>query len=81
MLHVVLVHGLYEMQLLDAQKSWDLLSQKVFGGQEVCPSELENCGKKIAESCKGLPLVLVVIGGILKLSDNTLDSGKMLHKI
>lgn len=57
----------FELHLLDGDKSWVLLSNKVFG-QEVCPPELESCGKKIAMNCKGLPLAIAVIGGLLKMS-------------
>lgn len=44
--------------------SWDLLSTKVFGAQS-CPSELESIGNEIAYNCRGLPLALVVIRGLL----------------
>ncbi|KAH6812634.1 hypothetical protein C2S51_021652 [Perilla frutescens var. frutescens] len=55
---------LYEMQLMNEDQSWDLLKKKVFK-DEHCPYELENIGKEIARSCKGLPLAIVVIAGLL----------------
>lgn len=55
---------LHEMQLMDDDESWNLLRQKVFK-QDPCPNELWNVGKIIARSCKGLPLAIVVISGIL----------------
>ncbi|KAG6388151.1 hypothetical protein SASPL_153350 [Salvia splendens] len=54
----------YELGLLDEVQSWSLLKEKVFANQ-VCPSDLENIGKDIARSCKGLPLAIVVIAGLL----------------
>ncbi|XP_047969207.1 disease resistance RPP8-like protein 3 isoform X2 [Salvia hispanica] len=54
----------YELGLLDEVQSWSLLKEKVFPNQE-CPSDLENIGKDIARSCKGLPLAIVVIAGLL----------------
>ncbi|KAL7139751.1 hypothetical protein ABFS83_09G074600 [Erythranthe nasuta] len=57
-------HGLV-MDLLDDDKSWDLLCGSIFGNEEDCPVELEEIGKKIAKRCKGLPLSIVVIGGLL----------------
>ncbi|XP_012853776.1 PREDICTED: putative late blight resistance protein homolog R1A-3 [Erythranthe guttata] len=57
-------HGLV-MDLLDVDKSWDLLYGSIFGKEEDCPVELEEIGKKIAKNCKGLPLSIVVIGGLL----------------
>ncbi|KAL8484700.1 hypothetical protein ACS0TY_027118 [Phlomoides rotata] len=55
------------INFLDENKSWNLFCQKIFG-QEDCPVELEGIGKKIAGQCKGLPLSIVVIGGLLKKS-------------
>ncbi|KAL0417025.1 UNVERIFIED_CONTAM: putative late blight resistance proteinR1A-10 [Sesamum latifolium] len=55
---------LHKMQFLKEGASWNLLCKKVFGGKE-CPSELEDIGKAIARNCGGLPLAIVVIGGLL----------------
>ncbi|KAL7099154.1 hypothetical protein ACP275_09G065100 [Erythranthe tilingii] len=60
-----------EMSFLDDDQSWNLLCQNVFG-EQGCPNlELEEIGKKIAKSCKGLPLSIVVIGGLLAKSERT----------
>ncbi|KAL8538759.1 hypothetical protein ACS0TY_000678 [Phlomoides rotata] len=56
-----------QMQFLDMDKSWDLLCEIVFGKLD-CPSELEKIGKEIARNCRGLPLSITVIGGLLKKS-------------
>lgn len=58
----------FEMELLDDDQSWMLLCDKVFG-KEGCPSELEELGKDIANKCRGLPLAIVAIGGLLAKSD------------
>ncbi|KAH6769437.1 hypothetical protein C2S51_014773 [Perilla frutescens var. frutescens] len=55
---------LHEMHLMDADRSWDLLKHKVFPDED-CPFELEKIGKEIARSCKGLPLAILVIAGLL----------------
>ncbi|XP_057802818.1 putative late blight resistance protein homolog R1B-17 [Salvia miltiorrhiza] len=55
---------LHEMSLLNAEQSWNLFKHKVFVDKE-CPSNLEDVGKEIARSCKGLPLAIVVIAGLL----------------
>ncbi|KAH7529241.1 hypothetical protein FEM48_Zijuj05G0163700 [Ziziphus jujuba var. spinosa] len=57
----------YFVPFLDNDASWELLCKKVFRG-EKCPSNLETVGRKLAESCKGLPLSIVVLGGILSSS-------------
>ncbi|XP_057786710.1 putative late blight resistance protein homolog R1B-16 [Salvia miltiorrhiza] len=59
-----------EMKLLDEDDSWDLLSKTVFG-ENGCPLELEKIGKKIGKGCKGLPLSIVVVGGLLAKSKHT----------
>ncbi|XP_041995962.1 putative late blight resistance protein homolog R1A-10 [Salvia splendens] len=55
---------LYELGLLDADQSWNHLKQKVFADEDF-PRELESIGKEIAGRCKGLPLAIVVIAGLL----------------
>ncbi|MCD7454975.1 hypothetical protein HAX54_026670 [Datura stramonium] len=56
---------LHEMGLLSLDDSWKLLSIKVFGANDLCPSELEDIGKQIAEKCGGLPLAILVVAGHL----------------
>ncbi|KAH7521602.1 hypothetical protein FEM48_Zijuj07G0050600 [Ziziphus jujuba var. spinosa] len=51
----------YLLPFLDEEASWQLLCKKAFRG-EKCPSNLESLGRKLAESCKGLPLSVVVLG-------------------
>ncbi|KAL8487201.1 hypothetical protein ACS0TY_023756 [Phlomoides rotata] len=72
---------LYEMRLMNADQSWDLLRHKLFAHQD-CPPELENIGKKIASSCRGLPLAIVVIAGILSMVGKTPTSwGKIADNV
>ncbi|KAH7521510.1 hypothetical protein FEM48_Zijuj07G0041100 [Ziziphus jujuba var. spinosa] len=54
----------FELKPLDEDRSWDLLCKKVFRG-EPCPTDMVVGGRKLAESCKGLPLSIVVLAGIL----------------
>ncbi|KAL6524142.1 hypothetical protein OROMI_031237 [Orobanche minor] len=61
---------IFELSLLNEVESWNLLGKIVFG-KEDCPSELKSIGKKIARNCRGLPLSIVVIGGLLKKSSMT----------
>lgn len=60
----------FQMNFLDEEKSWDLLCKNVFT-QTSCPIELEEIGKKIAINCRGLPLSIVLVGGILANSKET----------
>ncbi|XP_057790018.1 putative late blight resistance protein homolog R1C-3 [Salvia miltiorrhiza] len=58
------------LSFLDDSKSWELFCEKTFP-RESCPLELEDIGKKIVNKCKGLPLAIVVIGGLLGKSSRT----------
>ncbi|XP_058201402.1 disease resistance protein RPP13-like [Rhododendron vialii] len=57
----------YELDFLNHDQSFELLQNRVFGGE--CPQERQDLipvGKEIAEQCNGLPLALVVIAGMLQ---------------
>ncbi|KAL5055656.1 hypothetical protein RYX36_036338 [Vicia faba] len=54
----------YHLQFLSEEQSWELFSKKVFRGEEYT-CDLESLGKQIVKSCGGLPLSIVVLGGLL----------------
>ncbi|XP_047949756.1 putative late blight resistance protein homolog R1B-12 [Salvia hispanica] len=54
-----------EMEFMNEESSWNMFNKIVFVGKS-CPLELEKIGKKIVESCRGLPLSIVVMGGLLE---------------
>ncbi|KAL0417163.1 UNVERIFIED_CONTAM: putative disease resistance RPP13-like protein 3 [Sesamum latifolium] len=59
------------INFLDEDISWNLLCEKVFA-QKSCPyQELEEIGRNIAKGCCGLPLAIVVVGGLLAKSKKT----------
>ncbi|XP_051133299.1 putative late blight resistance protein homolog R1B-16 [Andrographis paniculata] len=68
-------HSSHEMNFLDEDKSWRLFCETTFVDDEgfICPIELEAIGRKIVEKCKGLPLTIVVIGGLLAKSRRTVE--------
>ncbi|KAL0384871.1 UNVERIFIED_CONTAM: putative late blight resistance proteinR1A-10 [Sesamum radiatum] len=63
----------HQMNLLKDDESWNLLSQKVFAPGDTCSPELEKVGKKIAKDCRGLPLSIHVISGILSQAKTSQD--------
>ncbi|KAF3640333.1 putative O-acyltransferase WSD1-like [Capsicum annuum] len=54
----------YHMRLMNFDESWSLLYEKVFA-KDSFPHEFGQLGKQIAFKCGGLPLSIVVIGGLL----------------
>ncbi|XP_057801544.1 putative late blight resistance protein homolog R1C-3 isoform X3 [Salvia miltiorrhiza] len=67
------------MRFLDDVCSWSLFSKTVFG-DEVFPLQLEEIGKKIVGKCKGLPLSIAVIGGLLAKSELTFEYWEHIEK-
>nr|GMD46762.1 putative late blight resistance protein homolog R1B-8 [Ipomoea batatas] len=55
----------HNLEKLSDDDGWLLIKNNVFG-TEGCNGTLEELGKKIATKCKGLPLALVVVAGILR---------------
>ncbi|KAL0341534.1 UNVERIFIED_CONTAM: putative late blight resistance proteinR1B-8 [Sesamum calycinum] len=73
-------HHYLKISFFDEDKSWNLLCEKVFA-QEGCPyPELEEIGKSIAKGCNGLPLAIVVIGGLLAKSNMTQEYWEFVIK-
>ncbi|KAH0659001.1 hypothetical protein KY285_029265 [Solanum tuberosum] len=58
----------YSLSFLTSEKSWELLEKKVFRG-ESCPRDLLEAGLQVAQHCKGLPLVVVLIAGMIAKMD------------
>ncbi|XP_042520365.1 putative disease resistance RPP13-like protein 3 [Macadamia integrifolia] len=54
----------HRLKFLSPDESWELLKKKVFGG-EKCNKLWEESGRKISKKCGGLPLAIVVLGGVL----------------
>ncbi|GER53523.1 disease resistance protein [Striga asiatica] len=59
-----------EVGFLDEDNSWNLFRRSVFGEHD-CPPDLEEIGLQISKNCKGLPLSIVVVGGLLAKSNQT----------
>ncbi|KAL0421981.1 UNVERIFIED_CONTAM: Disease resistance protein RPP13 [Sesamum latifolium] len=61
----------HKMYLLKDDESWNLIHQKVFAPGETCSPGFESAGRKFAEKCRGLPLAISVIGGLLSQAERT----------
>ncbi|CAI9099510.1 OLC1v1036347C1 [Oldenlandia corymbosa var. corymbosa] len=53
----------HELRSLTDEESMDLLGKKLFGS--CWPSELIDIGTQIVQICKGLPLTILIVAGIL----------------
>ncbi|CAI9093697.1 OLC1v1029256C1 [Oldenlandia corymbosa var. corymbosa] len=62
----------HHLRLLSEDESWELLQKKLFQSQD-CPDGLMEVGKEIVRSCKGLPLAIVAISGLLQRTEKTQD--------
>ncbi|KAK9755278.1 hypothetical protein RND81_01G015000 [Saponaria officinalis] len=58
------------LRFLDKEESWSLFSKKVFRG-DPCPAHLEPLGRQIAMRCKGLPILIVVLGSMLATKEKS----------
>lgn len=56
----------HELKGLGEKEGLELLKLKVFGNVEDCPPELEEIGKDIVDKCRGVPLTILVVGGVLR---------------
>ncbi|XP_027084208.2 putative late blight resistance protein homolog R1A-3 [Coffea arabica] len=66
----------YSLRPFSNDESWKLLQMKIFHGD--CPEELLEVGKEIAEKCKGLPLAIVAIAGLLERAEKKLKVWKTI---
>ncbi|OWM83930.1 hypothetical protein CDL15_Pgr004361 [Punica granatum] len=66
-LHVDPSCFLLEPKCLSEEHSWELLKKIAFSGRSTRSdnNSLKELGKEMAKSCSGLPLAIVVLGGVL----------------
>ncbi|KAK3200314.1 hypothetical protein Dsin_023729 [Dipteronia sinensis] len=57
----------YKLRFLRLDESWQLLCEKTFGKSDAndVDAELKTLGMEMVQKCGGLPLVIVVLGGLL----------------
>ena len=69
---------IYELRHMNDDESWQLFLKKAFRGTgtttPTLTTELKELGKKIVTKCKGLPLAIVVLSGLLSTKEKTKQS-------
>ncbi|XP_024168325.1 disease resistance protein RPM1 [Rosa chinensis] len=60
---------------LDNNEAWELFSKKAFSTyhNRFCTPELEPLASKLVEKCKGLPLAIVALGGLMSSKKSTTE--------
>ncbi|CAL5441177.1 unnamed protein product [Camellia sinensis] len=70
----------YPLTPLSQEESWTLFCNKTFRGN-LCPPELKQISLRILKRCKGLPLAIVAISGVLATKDRSrIDEWEMLYR-
>ncbi|XP_038976203.1 putative disease resistance RPP13-like protein 3 [Phoenix dactylifera] len=64
----------HELHLLDDKESWKLFRRKAFPPNQDVPTEVGALARKLANKCGGLPLALVMLGGLLSRKDQSYDT-------
>ncbi|KAL3497923.1 hypothetical protein ACH5RR_040655 [Cinchona calisaya] len=68
----------HKMQFLSDEESLTLFCSKTFA-DNCCPPHLKDVSRGILHKCKGLPLAIVSIGGVLALKDKSkVDEWEMI---
>ncbi|KAG6539104.1 hypothetical protein ZIOFF_004257 [Zingiber officinale] len=70
----------HELKFWNVEESWNLFCRKAFR-TSCCPPEFERFKEDIFKKTKGLPLAIVVLGGLLRGTSQASDWRKKLEHI
>nr|XP_033509371.1 putative late blight resistance protein homolog R1A-10 isoform X2 [Nicotiana tomentosiformis] len=69
----------HNMSFLSFDESWILFTERLLR-EDICPPHLDEIGKHIIQQCRGLPLSIVVVAGLLGKIDPTRDNWKKVEE-
>uniref|UniRef100_M1C9I7 NBS-coding resistance gene analog n=1 Tax=Solanum tuberosum TaxID=4113 RepID=M1C9I7_SOLTU len=69
----------HSKSFLSLEDSWNLFTEKLFK-KDHCPPLLEEIGKHIVQQCRGFPLSVVVVAGLVGKMDPTYDNWKNVEE-
>ncbi|KAL0011834.1 hypothetical protein SO802_006942 [Lithocarpus litseifolius] len=81
-LHIDPSGFLHEPGCLNEEQSWELFQKKAFQRQDPefkISKDMENLGREMVARCAGLPLAIIVLGGLLATKE-TLDEWDIVHR-
>ncbi|KAJ0986963.1 hypothetical protein J5N97_005319 [Dioscorea zingiberensis] len=67
----------HELRFLNEQESWQLFLNNAFPRQNIatcCPADLVDVARQLVQRCSGLPLALVVLGGLMSTKGKDYNS-------
>ncbi|CAL2275874.1 unnamed protein product [Prunus armeniaca] len=69
------------MQPLEKNYAWELFSRKSFStfDGKCCPPELEKLAWELMEKCKGLPLAIIALGGLMSSKKSAAEWSKVYN--
>lgn len=71
----------HELETLPPGEAWKLFCRKAFGPSSggYCPSELKDLSDDILAKCRGLPLAIVAVGGLLSTKNKVVHEWQKLR--
>ncbi|TYH86754.1 hypothetical protein ES332_D01G067000v1 [Gossypium tomentosum] len=74
---------LHELQCLNDDESWELFQRIAFSHphstENITDAKMKDLGKKMVHQCAGLPLAIIVLGGILA-TKSSIHEWQIVHK-
>ncbi|XP_039130862.1 probable disease resistance protein RF45 [Dioscorea cayenensis subsp. rotundata] len=72
----------FDLKLLGEEESWELFCKKAIPTKhsEHCPPNLETIGREMVAKCSGLPLAIVVLGGLALRKEQSEKEWRKLFK-
>nr|UBY07196.1 NBS-LRR disease resistance protein [Dasypyrum villosum] len=69
------------LEALPEDKAWDLFCMPLLprDTNHDCPPELKPLSKEIVNKCKGLPLVIVLVGSLLRVREKTVEEWRKIN--
>jgi len=72
---------IHMLKSLPQEKAWELFCNKAFRSQEGrCPTELQAISNEIVEKCRGLPMAVVNMAGLLSATAKTMSEWRKVSQ-